>query len=92
VKEMIWTILGQDRVSGKLESFVLFRDGPSSKEGAFSEASETVEVLAIIQGNQTGAMTLYSPFSDEIGLLVRTEKQRIEAELFKRCSEYWEGI
>ena len=89
---MVWTILGQDRVSGKLETFVLFRDGPSSKEGAFNEASETVEVLAIIQGNQTAATTLYAPFKGEIDVFVRTEKQRIEGELFSRCSEYWEGI
>jgi len=51
-----------------------------------------VEVLAIIQGNQVAATTLYAPFKGEIDVFVRTEKQRIEGELFSRCSEYWEGI
>ena len=89
---MVWTILGQDRVSGKLEAFVLFKDGASSKNSAFNEASESVEVLAIIQGNQVAATTLYAPFKGEIDVFVWTEKQRIEGELFSRCSEYWEGI
>ena len=51
---MVWTILGQDRISGKLEAFVLLKDGASPKRQAFNEASESVEVLAIIQGNHIG--------------------------------------
>tara|TARA_R110000824_G_C14780767_1_gene631963 strand:- start:27 stop:296 length:270 start_codon:yes stop_codon:yes gene_type:complete len=89
---MVWTILGQDRISGKLEAFVLLKDGASPKRQAFNEASESVEVLAIIQGNHISATTLYAPFKGEIDVFVRTEKQRIEKELFSRCSEYWEGI
>ena len=89
---MVWTILGQDRISGKLEAFVLLKDGASPKRQAFNEASESVEVLAIIQGNHISATTLYAPFKGEIDVFVRTEKQRIEGELFSRCSEYWEGI
>ena len=42
--KMVWTILGQDRISGKLESFVLLTDGAGSRQKAFDEASETVEV------------------------------------------------
>lgn len=89
---MVWTILGQDRLSGKLESFVLLTDGTDSKNRAFSKASETVEVLAIIQGNHKGAVTLYEPFSSDLGLSLKTETGRMEDLRFMRCSEYWEGI
>jgi len=89
---MVWTILGQDRLSGKLESFVLLTDGTDSKNRAFSKASETVEVLAIIQGNHKGAVTLYEPFSSDLGLSLKTEAERLEDLRFQRCSEYWEGI
>ena len=89
---MVWTILGQDRLSGKLESFVLLTDGTDSKNRAFSKASETVEVLAIIQGNHKGAVTLYEPFSSDLGLSLKTEAERMEDLRFMRCSEYWEGI
>ena len=89
---MVWTILGQDRISGKLESFVLLTDGAGSKQRAFDEASETVEVLAIIQGNHKGAVTLYKPFSSDLGLSLKTEAERLEDLRFVRCSEYWEGI
>ena len=89
---MVWTILGQDRISGKLESFVLLTDGAASKQRAFDEASETVEVLAIIQGNHKGAVTLYKPFSSDLGLSLKTEAERLEDLRFQRCSEYWEGI
>ena len=89
---MVWTILGQDKISGKLESFVLLTDGAGSKQRAFDEASETVEVLAIIQGNHKGAVTLYEPFSCDLGLSLKTEAERLEDLRFQRCSEYWEGI
>ena len=89
---MVWTILGQDRISGKLESFVLLTDGAGSKQRAFAEASETVEVLAIIQGNHKGAVTLYKPFSSDLGVSLKTEAERLEDSRFQRCSEYWEGI
>ena len=89
---MVWTILGQDRLSGKLESFVLLTDGTDSKNRAFSKASETVEVLAIIQGNHKGAVTLYEPFSSDLGLSLKTEAERLEDLRFVRCSEYWEGL
>ena len=89
---MVWTILGQDRISGKLESFVLLTDGANSKKQAFNEASQTVEVLAIIQGNHKGAVTLYEPFSSDLGLSLKTEAERMEDLRFMRCSEYWEGI
>ena len=89
---MIWTILGQDRISGKLESFALLKDGANSKQQAFNEASETVEVLAIIQGNHKGAVTLYKPFTSDIVAAIETEEERMNRERFKRCSEYWEGI
>jgi hypothetical protein len=89
---MVWTILGQDRLSGKLESFVLLTDGTDSKNRAFSKASETVEVLAIIQGNHKGAVTLYEPPSSDLGLSLKTEAERMEDLRFMRCSEYWEGI
>jgi len=89
---MVWTILGQDRLSGKLESFVLLTDGTDSKNRAFSKASETVEVLAIIQGNHRGAVTLYKPFSSDLGMSLKTEAERMEDLRFMRCSEYWEGI
>ena len=89
---MVWTILGQDRISGKLESFVLLTDGAGSKQRAFDEASQTVEVLAIIQGNHKGAVTLYKPFSSDLGLSLKTEAERMEDLRFMRCSEYWEGI
>ena len=89
---MVWTILGQDRISGKLESFVLLTDGAGSKQRAFDEASQTVEVLAIIQGNHKGAVTLYEPFSSDLGLSLKTEAERMEDLRFMRCSEYWEGI
>jgi hypothetical protein len=89
---MVWTILGQDRISGKLESFVLLTDGAGSKQRAFDEASETVEVLAIIQGNHKGAVTLYEPFSSDLGLSLKTEAERLEDLRFVRCSEYWEGL
>ena len=89
---MVWTILGQDRISGKLETFVLLTDGANSKKQAFSEASETVEVIAIIQGNHKGAVTLYKPFSTDVALSVKTEAERLEDLRFMRCSEYWEGI
>ena len=89
---MVWTILGQDRISGKLESFVLLTDGAGSKQRAFDEASQTVEVLAIIQGNHKGAVTLYEPFSSDLGLSLKTEAERLEDLRFQRCSEYWEGI
>ena len=75
---MVWTILGQDRISGKLESFVLLTDGAGSKQRAFDEASQTVEVLAIIQGNHKGAATLYEPFSSDLGLSLKTEAERME--------------
>jgi len=89
---MVWTILGQDRISGKLESFVLLTDGANSKQRAFAEASETVEVLAVIQGNHKGAVTLYKPFSNDLGLSLKTEAERLEDLRFVRCSEYWEGL
>lgn len=89
---MVWTILGQDRVSGKLETFVLLTDGANSKQRAFVEASETVEVLAVIQGNHKGATTLYKPFSTDLGLSLKTEAERLEDLRFVRCSEYWEGL
>ena len=89
---MVWTILGQDRLSGKLESFVLLTDGTDSKQRAFTEASETVEVLAVIQGNHRGAVTLYKPFSSDLGMSLKTEAERMEDLRFMRCSEYWEGI
>jgi len=89
---MVWTILGQDRISGKLETFVLMTDGSNSKQKAFAVASETVEVLAVIQGNHRGAVTLYEPFKSDVGLSLRTEKERMEELDFARCSEYWEGI
>jgi len=89
---MVWTILGQDRLSGKLESFVLLTDGMNSKQRAFDEASETVEVLAVIQGNHRGAVTLYKPFSSDLGMSLKTEAERMEDLRFMRCSEYWEGI
>jgi len=89
---MVWTILGQDRISGKLESFVLLTDGANSKQRAFAEASETVEVLAVIQGNHKGAVTLYKPFSTDLGLSLKTEAERLEDLRFVRCSEYWEGL
>tara|TARA_R110001599_G_scaffold169877_1_gene359875 strand:- start:412 stop:681 length:270 start_codon:yes stop_codon:yes gene_type:complete len=89
---MVWTILGQDRISGKLESFVLLTDGAKSKKQAFSEASETVEVIAIIQGNHKGAVTLYKPYNRDLALTAKTEAERMEDLRFMRCSEYWEGI
>jgi hypothetical protein len=89
---MVWTILGQDRISGKLETFVLLTDGMNSKQRAFDEASETVEVLAVIQGNHRGAVTLYKPFSSDLGMSLKTEAERMEDLRFMRCSEYWEGI
>ena len=89
---MVWTILGQDRISGKLETFVLLTDGMNSKQRAFDEASETVEVLAVIQGNHRGAVTLYKPFSSDLGVSLKTEAERLEDLRFQRCSEYWEGI
>ena len=89
---MVWTILGQDRISCKLESFVLLTDGMNSKQRAFDEASETVEVLAVIQGNHRGAVTLYKPFSSDLGMSLKTEAERMEDLRFMRCSEYWEGI
>ena len=89
---MVWTIIGQDRISGKLESFVLLTDGANSKQRAFDEASETVEVLAVIQGNHKGAVTLYKPFSTDLGLSLKTEAERLEDLRFVRCSEYWEGL
>jgi hypothetical protein len=90
--KMVWTILGQDRISGKLESFVLLRDGTNSRQKAFNEASQTVEVLAIIQGNHKGAVTLYEPPSSDLGLSLKTEAERLEDLRFVRCSEYWEGL
>jgi hypothetical protein len=89
---MVWTILGQDRISGKLETFVLLTDGANSKRRAFDEASETVEVLAVIQGNHKGAVTLYEPYSSDTGLPLKTEAERMEDLRFQRCSEYWEGL
>jgi hypothetical protein len=89
---MVWTILGQDRISGKLESFALTTDGTNSKQRAFDEASRTVEVLAVIQGNHRSAVTLYKPFSSDIGLSLKSEAERMDDLRFARCSEYWEGI
>jgi len=89
---MVWTILGQDRISGKLESFVLLTDGAGSKQRAFDEASETVEVLAIIKGNHKGAIALYKPFSIDLATSCKSEAERMEDLRFMRCSEYWEGI
>ena len=89
---MIWTILGQDRVSGKLESFTLLTDGAGSRQRAFDEASQTVEVLAVIKGNHKGSITLYKPFTSDIVAAIETEEERVNRERFKRCSEYWEGI
>ena len=90
--EMVWTILGQDKISGKLETFVLMTDGANSKQKAFDEASETVEVLAVIQGNHKGSVTLYKPYSRDLALTAKTEAERMEDLRFMRCSEYWEGI
>ena len=89
---MTWTILGQDKLSGKLETFIVLKDGGASKREAFREAAKTVEVLAIIQGNHSEAITLYAPFSNETHQFARTEAERIEMKEFERCSEYWEGI
>jgi len=89
---MVWTIVGQDRISGKLETFAIVKDGTDSKKRSFNEASETVEVIAIIQGNHTKSTTLYSPFTGDVGFSIRTEEERVESALFKRCTEYWEGI
>tara|TARA_R110002073_G_scaffold223215_1_gene383359 strand:+ start:200 stop:469 length:270 start_codon:yes stop_codon:yes gene_type:complete len=89
---MVWTILGQDKISGKLETFVLMTDGANSKQKAFDEASETVEVLAVIQGNHKGSVTLYKPYSRDLALTAKTEAERMEDLRFMRCSEYWEGI
>ena len=86
---MIWTVLGQDRTSGTLKSFVLMKDGADSRRKAFYEASRSVSVIAIIQGNHLNSTTLYSPFkSDQMKL----EEERVNKEHFQRCSEYWEGI
>ncbi len=81
---MVWTILGQDRLSGKLETFVLLTDGANSKKQAFDKASETVEVLAVIQGNHGGSVTLYKPFSTDLGLSLKTEAERLEDRRFGR--------
>ena len=89
---MIWTILGQDRVSGKLESFTLMTDGAGSKQRAFDEASQTVEVLAVIKGNHKGSVTLYKPFNTDLATSWKSEAQELEDLRFVRCSEYWEGI
>jgi hypothetical protein len=86
---VIWTVLGQNRTSGKLETFVLMKDGADSRKKAFDEASRSVAVIAIIQGNHVNSMTLYSPFKSEN---MRLEEERINKEHFQRCSEYWEGI
>jgi hypothetical protein len=64
----------------------------NSKQRAFTEASETVEVLAVIQGNHKGSITLYKPFTSDIAAAIETEEERVNRERFKRCSEYWEGI
>ncbi len=89
---MIWTILGQDRVSGKLESFTLLTDGAGSRQRAFDEASQTVEVLAVIKGNHKGSITLYKPFNRDLATSWKSEAERMEDLRFMRCSEYWEGI
>ena len=86
---MIWTVLGQGRASGKLETFVLTKDGANSRKKAFEEASRSVSVIAIIQGNHVNSITLYLPFKSEN---MRFEEERVNKENFKRCSEYWEGI
>tara|TARA_R110000744_G_scaffold730_1_gene2780 strand:- start:210 stop:479 length:270 start_codon:yes stop_codon:yes gene_type:complete len=89
---MVWTILGQDRISGKLESFILMKDGANPKQQAIDDASRTVEVIAIIQGNHVAATTLCTPYKYELRTYALTECQRKENEKFQRCSEYWEGI
>ena len=86
---MIWTVLGQDRTSGTLKSFVLMKDGADSRRKAFDEASRNVAVVAIIQGNHVNSTTLYSPFKSEN---MKLEEERANEEHFQRCSEYWEGI
>ena len=86
---MIWTVLGQDRTSGTLKSFVLMKDGADSRRKALDEASRSVSVIAIIQGNHVNSTTLYSPFKSED---MRFEEERANKEHFQRCSEYWEGI
>ena len=86
---MIWTVLGQGRASGKLETFVLTKDGANSRKKAFEEASRSVSVIAIIQGNHVNSTTLYSPFKSES---MKLEEERANKEHFQRCSEYWEGI
>ena len=89
---MVWTILGQDRISGKLESFILMKDGANPKQQAIDDASRTVEVIAIIQGNHVNSVTLCSPYKHELRTYTLTEEQRKENDKFQRCSEYWEGI
>jgi len=89
---MHWTIIGQDKVSGKLETFALLKDGANSKNKALSEATKNTEVIAIIQGNHASAITLYKPFDSKESSFTKTEAERIEMERFRRCSEYWEGL
>lgn len=81
--------MGQDRTSGTLKSFVLMKDGADSRRKAFDEASRSVAVIAIIQGNHANSTTLYSPFKSES---MKLEEERANKEHFQRCSEYWEGI
>jgi len=68
------------------------KDGANSKQRAFDEASQTVEVLAVIKGNHKGSITLYKPFSRDLATSWKTEAERMEDLRFMRCSEYWEGI